>query len=118
MPSLPTSSPVQEDGSSGTFGEAPLHSRLIAGGEACLCRLLEALGRRRELHASEESSGRNLGPEEQRMVWLAAARFGDDGAHARKQLRRSLGQAWRLGFEAGDGVTFASCYEDWCKSAG
>ncbi|HEY0328866.1 MAG TPA: RNA-directed DNA polymerase [Rhodopseudomonas sp.] len=57
----------------------------------------------------------NLGPDEQRMVWLAAASFGDDGAHARGQLRRSLSQVWRLGFEADSGSTFASCYEDWAK---
>jgi hypothetical protein len=58
----------------------------------------------------------NLGPDEQRMVWLAAARFGDDGAHARNQLRRTLGQVWRLGFEANSDITFASCYEDWARN--
>lgn len=57
----------------------------------------------------------NLGADEQRMLWLAAGNFGDDGAHARSQLRRSLGQVWRLGFESAGGATFASCYEDWAK---
>jgi len=55
----------------------------------------------------------NLGADEQRMLWLAAGDFGDDGRHARNQLRRSLGQVWRLGFEQDAAVTFASCYEDW-----
>ncbi|WP_246673944.1 RNA-directed DNA polymerase [Mesorhizobium sp. B2-3-13] len=55
----------------------------------------------------------NLGPDEQRMVWLSAGNFGDDGAHARSQLRRTLTQEWRLGFEPTTGPTFASCYEDW-----
>ncbi len=58
----------------------------------------------------------NLGPDEQRMVWLAAGSFGDDGIHARAQLRRSLGQAWRLGFETNNGITFASCYEGWARN--
>ncbi len=59
----------------------------------------------------------NLGPDEQRMVWLAAGSFGDDGTYARTQLRRSLSQVWRLGFETDEsGITFASCYEDWAKN--
>jgi hypothetical protein len=58
----------------------------------------------------------NLVPNEQRMVWLAAGYFGDEGSKARDQLRRSLGQAWRLGFEAGGGITFASCFEDWARN--
>lgn len=59
----------------------------------------------------------NLGPDEQRMFWLTAKYFGDEGKHARKQLMSSLGQAWRLGFETNETVTFASCYQDWIKSA-
>lgn len=58
----------------------------------------------------------NLGQDEQRMVWLAAGSFGDDGAHARNQLRGSLSQVWQLGFETGNGLTFASCYEDWARN--
>ena len=50
------------------------------------------------------------------MLWLAAGKFGD-GAHARFQLRGSLSQVWRLGFETTGGITFASCYEDWAKNA-
>jgi len=58
---------------------------------------------------------RNLGPDEQRMLWLTAGSFGDDGKHARAQLRNSLGESWRLGFEPMSAVTFASCYEDWTR---
>jgi len=60
----------------------------------------------------------NLKPDEQRMLWLAAGNFGDEGKHARIQLRGSLGQAWHLGFEPNDGPTFAACYEDWVKKSG
>jgi hypothetical protein len=60
----------------------------------------------------------NLGSDEQRMVWLAAGSFGDDGKHARTQLRGSLSQVWRLGFETGNGLTFASCYEGWARNGG
>lgn len=59
----------------------------------------------------------NLGPDEQRMLWLAAGNFGDEGIHARNQLRRSLAEAWRLGFEPENGPTFASCYQDWVQNA-
>jgi hypothetical protein len=55
----------------------------------------------------------NLGPDEQRILWLAAGSFGDEGSKARNQLRRSLAEVWRLGFEPNNGITFASCYENW-----
>jgi hypothetical protein len=55
----------------------------------------------------------NLDAGEQRMLWLAAGAFGDEGTKARQQLQGSLGRAWSLGFETGATVTFASCYEDW-----
>ena len=58
----------------------------------------------------------NLGSDEQRLLWLAAGSFGDEGLKARDQLRGSLAQAWRLGFEPNNGITFAACYEDWVKN--
>lgn len=58
----------------------------------------------------------NLSPDEQRMFWLAAGHFGDEGRHARAQLRGSLGQAWRLGFEPDNAPTFAVCFEDWVQN--
>lgn len=60
----------------------------------------------------------NLNAGEQRMLWLAAGSFGDDGRHARGQLRRSLEGSWRLGFELNDGDTFAGCYRDWVEENG
>ncbi|GMM59917.1 RNA-directed DNA polymerase [Novosphingobium pituita] len=55
----------------------------------------------------------NLGANEQRMLWLAAAAFNDDGKKARDQLRPSLPQSWSLGFES----SFAAYYESWAKNA-
>jgi hypothetical protein len=59
----------------------------------------------------------NLSADEQRMLWLAAGRFGDEGEHAKKQLRRTLEQVWQIGFEEGQGSTFASLYRDWANNA-
>ncbi|MCP1227796.1 RNA-directed DNA polymerase [Acetobacter fabarum] len=57
----------------------------------------------------------NLGADEQRMLWLAAGAFGDEGQKTRDQLRGSLAQAWRLGIETDSSSSFAACYEDWVK---
>jgi hypothetical protein len=59
----------------------------------------------------------NLGPDEQRMLWVAAGAFGDEGAKARDQLRGSLGQAWQLGIEGSAPGNFAACYDDWVRHA-
>jgi hypothetical protein len=59
----------------------------------------------------------SLGPNEQRMVWLAAGAFNDEGAKARDQLRASLMQSWNLGFETEKSLSFAACYENWAKNA-
>jgi Reverse transcriptase (RNA-dependent DNA polymerase) len=59
----------------------------------------------------------NLGPNEQRMVWLAAGAFNDEGAKARDQLRASLAQSWSLGFETEKSLSFAASYENWAKNA-
>jgi hypothetical protein len=40
-----------------------------------------------------------LKPEEQRMLWSAAAEFGDEGDKFRTQVKQSLINAWRLGIE-------------------
>lgn len=57
----------------------------------------------------------NLSPTEQRMLWLAAGAFGDEGKKSRGQLRQSLEQAWHLGFEIDAVTSFASCYDDWAS---
>lgn len=59
----------------------------------------------------------NMGAEEQRMFWLAAGEFGDDGAHARNQVRRTLPNAWRLGFEVDDQETFGDLFREWAEHA-
>ena len=59
----------------------------------------------------------NLGADEQRMLWVAAGVFGDEGMKTRDQLRGSLKQAWQLGIEAGAPDSFATCYEDWARNA-
>jgi hypothetical protein len=51
------------------------------------------------------------------MLWLAAGKFGDEGEHAKKQLRRTLEQVWQLGFEGVQGPTFTSLYRDWANNA-
>jgi len=58
----------------------------------------------------------NLSPDEQRMLWIAAGDFGDEGGKSRNQLRRSLGQAWRLGFETDEGQTFATSFVEWVEN--
>lgn len=54
-----------------------------------------------------------LGPEEQRMLWLSAADFGDEGLKFRSQVRQSITHAWRLGIERSGKPTFASVFADW-----
>lgn len=58
----------------------------------------------------------NLFPDAQRMLWLAAGKFGAEGEHARGQLRGSLAQSWRLGFEHEEGMSFAICYQEWVRN--
>lgn len=58
-----------------------------------------------------------LSPEVQRMLWLAANRFGDDGQHARQQLKRSALQYWALGIEPECGETFAEIFAQWARNA-
>lgn len=60
----------------------------------------------------------NLSTDEQRMFWLAAGEFGDDGAYARTQLRATLEDAWRLGFEANNAGSFAGIFQAWVQENG
>jgi hypothetical protein len=57
-----------------------------------------------------------LSPDEQRMLWVAAGDFGDEGEKSKNQLRRSLSQVWRLGFEPPKGPTFASTFVEWTEN--
>ncbi len=63
----------------------------------------------------------HLSSDEQRMFWLAAKEFGDEGEHAMKQLSGKLERSWSLGFEDEESMknnnvdTFASCYKKWVE---
>ena len=57
----------------------------------------------------------NLGVQSQRMLWLAATEFGDEGTHFRKQYCKSLPKIWQLGIERKSKPTFAALYIDWAK---
>lgn len=59
-----------------------------------------------------------LGTQEQRMLWLAAGEFGDDGRHYRNQVRASLPQLWRLGIEDVAQPEFSSLYSAWAENNG
>ncbi len=56
-----------------------------------------------------------LGPQSQRMVWLAASEF-DDGNHFRGQVKGSIQNAWQLGIEKHVSQNFALIYRDWAKN--
>lgn len=56
----------------------------------------------------------SISSEEQRMLWLAAKDFGDEGKHFRAQEKRRALKSWELGIEKDNSVTFASIYEHWC----
>jgi len=58
----------------------------------------------------------NLGIQEQRMLWLAAGSFGDEGMKARNQLRMSSSIAWELGIERNNKNTFSELYMQWCEN--
>ena len=59
----------------------------------------------------------SLGAQEQRMLWLAAGDFGDEGKKAQGQLRLSLSQVWQLGIERKGKPTFAALYAGWAENA-
>jgi len=57
-----------------------------------------------------------LDPEQQRMLWLAAGEFDEDGEAFRKQEKRNAMTSWELGLESdGDVVLFSKTYMDWCN---
>lgn len=58
----------------------------------------------------------SLSFDEKRTFWYYADRFGDEGKKSMDQLRNSLEEAWRLGFEEKDFKHFAKCYEGWVKN--
>lgn len=61
----------------------------------------------------ERNRWEGLSPEVQRMLWYAAAELGDEGDKFRKQVKKSLANAWQLGIERSNSPTFCSVYCDW-----
>lgn len=52
---------------------------------------------------------------QQRMLWLAAGEFGEDGRNFRQQEKRHANVNWSLGLELeGDENRFSKLYMDWC----
>jgi hypothetical protein len=57
-----------------------------------------------------------MGHEQQRMLWLAAGEFADDGRNFRLQEKRGALAAWRLGLEdPADPFQFAQLYVAWSE---
>lgn len=54
-----------------------------------------------------------LSPEVQRMLWLAAKDFGDEGHHFRKQVSGNVDSSWSLGIEKPQRPAFAKVFKDW-----
>ncbi|MDD5056369.1 MAG: RNA-directed DNA polymerase [Sideroxydans sp.] len=55
-----------------------------------------------------------LSAECQRMIWLAAYSFGDQGEGFMRQRAPNLEGAWRLGIERQNVASFTSIYRKWC----
>ena len=58
-----------------------------------------------------------LHPECQRIVWLSASAFGDQGEGFKRQIKPNLIQSWRLGIERQGVTSYASIYQEWCDDA-
>lgn len=55
-----------------------------------------------------------LSAECQRLVWLSAYSFGDQGSGFRRQIAPTLNNSWRTGTERQGSANFASIYQGWC----
>lgn len=58
-----------------------------------------------------------LSEEEQRMLWLAAPVFGDDGLKFQKQVSKATSNTWGTGIGGRAGRDFAKLYMSWVASA-
>lgn len=54
-----------------------------------------------------------LSAEEQRMLFLSSAEFGDAGEKFRRQVTARAKQSWKLGFEKSGKATFAGIFLEW-----
>jgi hypothetical protein len=59
----------------------------------------------------------SMSAECQRLVWLAAASFGDQGDGFKRQVELNFRRALELGIERQNKATFASVYMGWCNDA-
>lgn len=57
-----------------------------------------------------------LSAEEQRMLWLVAGTFGDEGANFRGQERRTTIGSWALGVEQNGDMAFSDLYRAWSEA--
>ncbi|MEQ1761339.1 MAG: RNA-directed DNA polymerase [Vicinamibacterales bacterium] len=71
--------------------------------------------RHRPSFTSQRNLWNSLAPEEQRMLWIAADAFGEEGDKFRKQVSRQVSQAWNLGFERTGRPSFASIFQEWTR---
>jgi hypothetical protein len=69
--------------------------------------------RHRPNFTRERNRWNSLTADEKRMLWYAASEFGDEGEKFRKQVRKSLDNAWRLGIERNGKPSFCSLYCKW-----
>lgn len=70
----------------------------------------------RERFLQLRNSWSSMHVEEQRMLWLAAGRFGDDGEYAKRQVRSTLRTAWAIGMERSSSPAFADVYAEWANN--
>jgi hypothetical protein len=59
----------------------------------------------------------SMSAECQRLIWLAAASFGDQGDGFKRQVELNFRRALELGIERQNKATFASIYLGWCDDA-
>lgn len=57
-----------------------------------------------------------MGPEEQRILYLAAGEFGDEGEKFQKQVSNSVSDLWRIGIERKQQATFSLVFKKWVDS--
>lgn len=69
----------------------------------------------RSAFSAVASRWNEINPECQRLMWLAADSFGDQGEGLRRQVGPSLDQSWRLGIERQECPSFSSLYRNWCN---
>ena len=70
----------------------------------------------RDRFVSLRNDWSSLSQGEQRMLWLAAPTFGDDGLKFRKQTQRTVGELWGLGLQRSEDP-FVPLYLQWAENA-